>query len=311
MAATPSTQAVVSIREPTPRGPFRAGRRPLLLIAATFAVSASLSAGCEPHTRGPVLRSQEPFRTPGSPSAFVHSDTAKLLSEAPRIRPVQRVYYTDVKSEVRTNEVITARRNSSAVLTGMVTSYVVMSPTEMSASVWNGCLHEGQARLNGGDLAGSVALLSGELYVEAAPVTAPPPTTVPHFPSAFPIVVTTSSGGIGAGSVGTAWYCWCRSTDSGPEYYFVLLDNPPANTYGALHVGKEVCWTDPTEVTDGTDGPRKLVLTELTKCIRVRGDELDRVDVDTVPGLRDRIDHAKQRAITVGLREGPAQPPVP
>lgn len=257
---------------------------------------------------------------------IVDVDRQQLFNEAPELRAGRRIF--DL-SERRLGEpgdtIYSGGSKNSVVLMGMTTGFVVTSPIAMTRTIWNGQLHEGKIQLGTGNLEGSVEFVNGgELYVEAHSVTATPPAhamTSLQFgepclqsysaggkpsgggtssPYAFPIVVTTS-GGVGAGSVGTAWFCWCKEGIlSEDEYWFALLDNPPSSATGTLYVAKGACW--------GGTGP-KCVRKELTStdlCIRVRGTEIS----DPMPissSLREKIDESKARAVAAGLRS-PSSP---
>lgn len=272
-----------------------------LLLAAASLSSTLVGCSAPPDGGG-----QEPPTPDVDGNAFLPVDASASVKTAPPLRGGRRAFLHDATDTGASGDQLFAGGDPySVVLVEMSTQYVVTSETKKERSIWNAQLHDGSIEVGSGNLGGSIKFLTkGDLYVESEHEDEIIPTSPGRtpYPLAFPIVVTTS-GGVRAGSVGTAWFCWCDPAPFNPlqnKYYFVLLDNPPSSTIGTLWVGKGDCWGD----MSGTCVRQDLNHTNYTThCIRVVNKAIDRMLISDVAGLQTRVDRAKTRAQTVGLRK--------
>lgn len=105
-----------------------------------------------------------------------------------------------------------------------------------TTTTWSGQLWNGSAIVGGASAAspaGSVELVSGELYIKA--------TTSGPVGGVYPIVVTT--GGVRAGSIGTAWFC-LRDAASNTTYYALLSPSDSTDMPGP--VDSKLCIYEPS-----------------------------------------------------------------
>jgi len=199
--------------------------------------------------------------------------------------------------------------DDSTLLLGVRTPPIIESMNIQRRTIWNGLLRDATVTVGSGNEAGSVQFppdtglnYGGTLFVEASSATSTPPSGSTPTPWAFPIVVTTS-GGVRAGSVGTAWCCVVYG-DAAPDelrgHWFVLLDDPGHDSPGCLIVGKGDCWA-----TNSSTCVRKVIWSP-NHFIRVIGtDILDPepiTEFNPPQAIIDAVTDAKTEAVHAGLR---------
>lgn len=193
------------------------------------------------------------------------------------------------------------------LLLGNTTPIVKVAADKMVETRWDGLLMAGSATYGISQTAalnGAVELQShGELYVRSEPTAAAAQAPSSN-PLAFPIVVTNK--GIKGGSVGTTWFVW---VESAYRSHFVLLGDTdsvaPGSPAGPLFVG--TC--DVGYETGPSGCYQRIAATDMYVTV-THSPTAGVAPVISAPAtlpasgtLRTKVDEAKQRAKTVGLRE--------